>query len=292
MTKGQSLKKSAHYTAGHNGEKLMAKIPKPDPFDDLNHKLVKQELRPYLGLSQVGHSCHRYLQYYHYWAYSEYIEARILRLFNVGHQAEHVMKADLRKIDIITFDDQLEIVGAGGHWRGHIDDKGYHTYKKDYMFLVEYKTHNDANFKKVKKGKIKRTMPMHYDQMQSYMDGIKADKGLYMALNKNTSHYHFEWVDKDPERVTELKRKQVEVIASDVLLPRIGNDSPSWFECKMCSANSVCFGKKLPEKNCRTCFYVDVLDEGRWACNLHAWELTPMMQSKACDDYTLGVMFK
>jgi len=270
----------------------MAKIPQPDPFDDLNHKLVEQKLRPDIGLSQVGHTCHRYLQYYHYWAFSEWIDTSVFRLFEVGHAAEAVMKADLRKVNIQTHSSQKELIGAGGHWKGHIDDLGYYTNKVDDEFLVEYKTHNDANFRKVKKEKVFRAMPTHYDQMQAYMDGTKTDKALYMALNKNTSHYYFEWVEKDDERIATLRRKQMEVIASDVLLPRVGNDSPSWFICKMCSASAVCFGKKEPRRSCRTCQYVDVLDGGLWSCSKHKCGLEVKKQRSGCDDYQLGVMFK
>jgi hypothetical protein len=270
----------------------MAKIPKLDPFDELNLKVTKQELRPYLGLSGIGHSCHRYLQYYHYWAFYEYHESRMLRLFGVGHRSEDTMKADLLTIGIDTHGDQTEIIGAGGHWRGHIDDLGYFLNAEFEEFLVEYKTHSDANFKAMKKGSIKRTKSMHYDQMQSYIDGLGLKKGLYMAENKNTSAYHFEWIEKDEERISELKMKQMEVIASDVLLPRVGSNSKTWFECKMCSASEVCFNGKAPPVTCRTCKHVDVIDCGNWVCTLGgAKHLSTEDQRQACSHYDLAVMF-
>ena len=245
----------------------MAKIPQSDPFDVLNNKIEKNELRNYLGLSQIGHSCHRYLQYYHYWAHNEHVSTRILRLFNVGHDAEPKMRRDLLTIGIMTHSDQLRVEGAGGHWKGHIDDIGNFIDSAENKFLVEYKTHNDKSFKELKKKKVKLAKPTHYGQMMEYMGKLDLPKALYMAINKNDSEYYFEWVHFDEEYYKDLVRKEVEIITSDVMLPRVGNDSPAWFECKMCDAAKVCFGRSEPNKNCRTCAFVDVFDEGKWVCS-------------------------
>ena len=104
-----------------------------------------------------------------------------------------------------------------------------------------------------------------------------------------------EWIEFDPDFFRELKHKQLEVIVADTLLPRIGNDSPSWFECKMCDARKVCFNQTPVKRNCRTCFYVDVLPEGKWSCaNPNGRKndnLVPLLQKKGCDCYKLGEIF-
>jgi ribosomal protein S27E len=119
-----------------------------------------------------------------------------------------------------------------------------------------------------------------------------------LQQKKNDSTYYFEWVPFDAEHAADLKRKQVEVIASDVLLPRIGNNSAQWFECKWCDARHVCFGKKEPRLTCRTCTHVDILPDGVWQCGFE-WpggkehpSLSVEEQESACDKYELGEMFK
>ena len=151
----------------------MALIPKRnDEKFILNDKMSELELpRQYLGLSGVGHPCHRKLQYDHYWGYMISHSARIERLFQVGHDAEPKLVAEMNKLGYNFHSDQLEIIGTGGHWKGHIDgifveqkeliDKDFSSYE----YLAEFKTHNDKSFKDVKKSKVKKGKPMHYDQM-------------------------------------------------------------------------------------------------------------------------------
>jgi len=268
----------------------MALIPKTESIADaLNNRIITEGLRPYLGLSQIGHSCHRYLQYCHYWAFESSYSSRIKRLFDVGHSAEEVMIADLTSVGITVENQQQSIVATGGHWKGHTDGTGFNC---DGKFLVEFKTHNDKSFKDLKKNKVKKAKPVHYGQCQAYMGYLNLDKCLYMATNKNDSEYYIEWIEFDLDYFSDSRRKEAEIIMSDVLLPKIGTGQATWFECKMCDARHVCHKGKKPLKTCRSCKHVDVLDEGRWACGLHGGDIEEMMQRIACSDYDLGDMFK
>jgi len=259
-------------------------------FRRLNEELKSETPRDYLGLSQIGEQCHRKLQYYHYWAYNTEISSRIQRLFNVGHSAEECMTQDLLKIGIFISEDQKEIVGTAGHWKGHIDGIGFSP--EDGDFLVEFKTHNDKSFKDFSKMTVKAAKPMHYDQMTAYMGYLGLPKALYMALNKNDSTYYFEWVPFDEERYNDLLRKELEVISAEVLLPKIGTGSPTWFACKMCDAKDVCHKGKQVEVNCRTCKHVDVMDDGKWHCSYHNAGLSNNVQKEGCIEYKVAEMFK
>lgn len=242
-------------------------------MDKLNDKQHTNSLRKHLGLSMIGHKCHRYLQYNHYDAFEVTHSTRILRLFGEGHRMEPVLRNELGyKLGIKSFDDQFEVVGFAGHWKGHIDGKGYFLEESEFkdliddIFLVEFKTHNDKSFKDLKKNKVKVSKPAHYAQMQTYMDHCKLTHALYVAYNKNDSEIYLEVVEHDPDFCKDLKRKEGEVIMADELLPRIGNDSPAWFECKMCDARKVCFNKEEPKKSCKNCEHADILDDGVWKC--------------------------
>ncbi len=265
----------------------MAIIPKNDPLThELNSKLETSMPRPYLGLSQVGNSCHRFLQYYHYWAFTSEHSTRLKRLFQFGHRAEPVMISALAEQGIEVTGCQDSIVGVGGHWKGHVDGRiGDNR-------LFEAKTHNDKSFKDLKKKKVKESKPGHYDQVVAYMGYLGLDDCLYMAENKNDSEYYIEIIPMDHERFKELKQKQAEVIMAETLLPKIGSGTPAWFECKFCEARSVCHKGKTPAVNCRTCKFVDVLPDGEWACSKTLSTLTIDEQKKACDSYHLGDIFR
>lgn len=260
--------------------------------DQLNLPTVKHLPRPYLGMSQVGDPCRRSLQYYHYWAYEIEISRRIQRLFDFGHMMEKYMIQDLCSIGVIVSDTQVEIVGLAEHWKGHIDGKGFIVSDKDGKFLVEFKTHSDKNFKKLVKLGAEKGFPGHYDQVISYSGELKLPKTLYVGYNKNNSEYWLEWIESDSDHLNALQRKQLDVLASDVMLPRIGNGSPSWFECKFCDARNVCYGRSLPPVTCRTCLHVDVENGGKWKCTHLDKYLSVEEQTVACPKYNLAPMFK
>jgi len=284
---------STPYQIAHAMRKQkMALIPQNDDINHLlNNVIITEPLRPYLGLSQIGNGCHRFLQYYHYWCFQSSYSNRVKRLFGVGHSAEETMIADLKKVGINVTNQQQSIVATGGHWRGHTDGSSIWGLRE---YLVEFKTHNDKSFKDLIKKKVKLSKPGHYGQCQSYMGYLKLKACIYMALNKNDSTYYIEIIEFDPEYFEDSKRKEGEIIMSDVLLPKIGTGTSTWFECKMCDARNVCHKGKDPLKSCRSCEFVDVLDEGKWACTKSLTEkiLSVDEQRAACYLYEVGDIFK
>lgn len=269
----------------------MALIPRNNPdLHILNNKIHDTLPRAYLGLSQIGEECHRKLQFDHHRAYEIHTSERMMRLFQTGHSQEAIMTAYLAKIGIEVTDQQSYIIGTAGHWKGHTDGVGYCNHRG--TFLVEFKTHNDKSFKDLKKNGVKKSKPVHYDQMTAYAGYKKLSRSLYMAMNKNDSEYYLEWVDFDEERFKELKHKEFEVISAEALLPRVGTNSPTWFKCKLCNARNVCFGTVKPNVNCRTCKHVDVEDDGIWSCSKFKKKLTNGEQLLACDkhDYSTFIL--
>ena len=113
-----------------------------------------------------------------------------------------------------------------------------------------------------------------------------------MALNKNNSEYHIEFVSFDPDYFVDLKAKCADIVTTDVLFKRIGNNKISWFECKFCNAKDVCFGLETVNKSCRSCKHVDVVDKGGWECGKDGSALSVDQQKAACDSYELSEMFK
>jgi hypothetical protein len=267
-------------------------IKMTDITDQLNDKVIEKLPRHYLGLSSIGSKCYRKLQHDHYWTYKNKISARVQRLFNVGHSTEQVIIDDLAEVGIYVKGQQQEFIGYAGHWKGHCDGSAISEFDIGRTFLVEFKTHNDKNYAALVKAGVKAAFPGHYAQMMSYMGYGKYDYGLYVGYNKNDSYYHMEIITFDEDFFHELQRKEKEVVQSPELLLKIGNGKETWFECKLCSASSVCHGKTPVERNCRTCQYVDVKDDGMWFCSKTDSELDYYDQVAGCDLYTLGDMFR
>lgn len=266
----------------------------------LNDEEWENNKRGYLGMSIIGHKCHRFLQLVHYGTFTKKFPRRIERLFDVGHKAEPRLIKALQSLGIHVFDQQEKIIGKTGHVQGHID--GNATWFSDEFqlftaepFLVEFKTHNQKSFDELlRTPDLIKTKPIHFSQMISYMGHQNQLKGLYVAENKNNSEIHICVVDFDQDHFNDLQRKEIEVVTADTLLPRIGNDNRTWFECKMCDAKDVCFGDKQVDKDCRNCQHVDVLDGGKWRCtNPHISSAKDYLEDfTACPSYELGDMFK
>lgn len=267
-------------------------------FDELSDKLNKTEIevlpRDYMGLSGIGEKCHRKLQFDHYWLHKRKASKRMQRLWGFGHMMEQKFIDDLATEGIYVKDTQSEVIGFAGHWKGHCDGIALSESDPGVNFLVEFKTHAEKYFNQLTKDGVMKAFSYHYDQMIAYMGYLELPFGLYMAYNKNTSEYYFEIIMFDSERFKELKRKEQEIIVSDTLLPRIGNGSKAWFECKLCDAADHCYGDKEYEVTCRSCAYVDVLEGGKWKCTHHnkPGDLNSDTQKDACPYYELGDMFQ
>ena len=209
----------------------------PDDFD-----------RDYCGMSGIGNKCLRALQYTSRLVSTKEITPRTQNIFNAGHVFEEMIVKNLEFIGIKISDSQKEIVGFAGHWKGHIDGVANNVPEAPKTgHLLEIKTHNDKSFKLLKKSGVIETKPVHYSQMTRYMKGLNLKRALYIAYNKNDSTYYAERVEYSPEIGDDLVHKEQEVLLSERLFPRIGNNKPSWYECKWCGHNEVCFENKLPK---------------------------------------------
>lgn len=269
------------------------RTPEQEMMWRLNEIEVEQDLRGYNGLSSIGNKCIRQMQLAHYDCYRVTHTVRILRLFNEGHRMEPVLTEELNKLGIVVENDQARVTGVAGHWKGHIDGEGHFApfsdFFEDITFLTEFKTHNDKSFKDLKKNKVQKSKPGHYDQMQAYMGYRKLPKALYMAYNKNDSEIYLEWVEFDEDHFKELQRKEAEVIMAETLLDRIGNNQPTWFECKLCDARKVCFAKTEMKRSCKNCNHVDILDNGIWSCKFVGEHKDGHVLP--CAEYEKGEMF-
>ncbi len=264
-------------------------LRKETTLERLEIPIITQELRPYLGMSQLGHPCERFLWYTFRWCYKDQIPARVMRLFDRGHREEPSMIKALDSIGIKVFDEQEEMISVHGHVKGHSDGKALGVIEAPKtIHLAEFKTMNEKAFKEVSKEGVKESKPVYYTQTQLYMDQLKLTRALFMAVNKNTDAYYIERIYYDKEHAKEYFSRAEGIILSEIPPPK--KFERTWYECKWCSANEICHGVGELEKNCRTCSFVDIYPGGIWSCNQYDTELSTERQRKICGTYSVYKM--
>lgn len=244
--------------------------------------------RGYMGMSGIGNPCLRAMQLTFRMSTQRKITHRISRIFNTGHNSEHFMIADLKRIGIDVWGEQEELIGFAGHWKGHIDGRCIGVIEAPKTeHLLEMKTHNDKSFNDLKKKGVKESKPGHYAQMTEYMGYTGLKRALYLAYNKNNSEYWIERVYFDKEYFEELRAKERYVVLEELPAARIGTNRPSWYECKFCDHSDVCFKNIEPFKSCGSCQYRDVYDDGVFKCGFNDYNnvLTWDEQIVGCKHY-------
>jgi hypothetical protein len=229
--------------------------------------------RSHLGASILGGKCGRAIWYSFHWFTKPKFPGRVLRLFNRGHLEEARLIAALLTINCRVYQQdgegrQYRISDVAGHLGGSGDGVaiGIPDLPVGAPALTEWKTHNDASFKALVKTGVREAKFEHFVQMQTYMRKMGLMYGLYGAVNKNDDSIHLEIITLDTGIGDQFLQRGRTIIMMARAPAKI-NESPGWFDCKWCDHRPVCHLKATPERNCRTCIYVECnADKGGWDC--------------------------
>jgi hypothetical protein len=259
-------------------------VQKITTLQAIESEIIKREHRPYLGMSQLGHSCSRFLYYSFRWCFTETFSPRIIRLFDRGDREEPCIVSTLEKLGIKCYDDQLECSAAYGHCKGHIDGKSIGVLEAPLTeHLNEYKTMADKYFKEVCKIGVEAAKPIYYGQTQLYMNSLGLTRTLFVAVNKNDDSLYIERIHLRKEVGERLEERAKYIILAES--PPEKEFKPTWYECKFCGAKDICHKGLTVDSNCRTCIYGDLLQEGRWKCSRCNLILATDQQRLGCSDY-------
>lgn len=273
----------------------MVLIPKRDELKELlDHELVLQEHRPYIGMSGLMGPCMRRTWYVFHWSTDRYVPKRVQRLFERGDLEEQRVIDDLRAVGMIVtdcLDEQVELVDETGHIKGHPDGKvELVPVAPKTPHLLEIKTMKDSLFKKYIKEGLKKSHPVYHGQVHTYMGERKLTRCLLIVTNKDTEERHYERIKYDKSVHDEAMHIGLEVLMSEFPPPKIGN--ATWHECKYCDCRNICHKGAPIKRTCRSCKYVSINMEGKWACTKHDIDdLTYQEQMASCGQYELGEEF-
>jgi hypothetical protein len=271
-------------------ERLMADI------DSFCVQHYPNEHRDHLGTSEIGERCARKLWYIFRWMHREQFldkDAKMLRLFNRGHQTENRFAEWMRGIGMKVWlhaDDgkQFHIDGAEKHFGGGLDGVALlpENYGINAPFLTEFKTHNLKHFTKLMKDGVCTSHPKHFAQMNTY--GADAmydfDYAIYFALCKNDDRIYIEVVSLDKEAGRNNVKKAEQIIFSQTPPGRIAA-SAAYAECAYCPMRGICHSSDPVDKNCRSCLHATPIADMQWKCNRHKITLPKETILTGCRDW-------
>lgn len=249
--------------------------------------------RSHLGASVIGDECERKLWHGWRWSYTRRFGARMLRLFNRGHQEEARFLAMLEMIDVrfhqLESGEQERISAHGGHFGSALDGVLWGVPDSpDEWMLGEFKTFGAKPYADLVTRGVSASKPEHYSQMQACMRQRGIFKCLYMAVCKNDDDLYCQIVEFDPSHAEATLDKAHRIITRRDAPARISDD-PSFFKCSFCDAQQRChFPAQQPVLiNCRTCKHsVADVPSGTWGCELKNISLDKKAQLAGCPDHS------
>lgn len=200
---------------------------------------------------------------------------------------------------------QWNFKANGGHHSGSNDGKvkGFDKYDERCVGWggLEYKTHGESSFTQLagpkpvtgerrKGGKgVLKGKPVHYTQVQNYMDRLDLPWCLYIAVNKNTDEIYYEVIMRKRE-LGKIIADRAEKIVEARQAPGKAFTDPSNFNCKFCDFADECHYSKQPEVSCFSCAYcVPITDDpenkAEWRCNKYNQIVPKDFMWKGCDKW-------
>ena len=248
--------------------------------------------RAHLGASEIGHECDRYLWLSFRWAKPADFDGRMLRLFDTGNRQEPRLIADLRNIGVEVWDkdqdgNQWRYKAVGGHFAGSLDGVGLGLPEAPKTpHLLEFKTANAKSFTAMVKNGVKKSKPVHWQQMQLYMGWAKLTRAMYIVVNKNDDDIYTERIEFDKDAFDRAIQRSERIITAPEPAVTIA-DSAAGFTCKFCRFKEQCYGTEAPAVSCRTCAHStpEIDGDGRWSCAQGKPDMDVAAQRVGCGEH-------
>jgi len=222
----------------------------PGTVDAINRAYERaRKPRGYLGLSQAGHECRRYLWYMHQGEIGEQPEGRVLRLFELGELVESQVIGGLSMAGCLVYHQQREVVFTQGEVRlvGHIDGIVIELVEApNTPHLLEIKSASKKKFDELLKlGNYEKWNEVYRWQIQFYMMGLRLKRAAVFVCCKDDSRLYMERIKLDKQAATERLQRVFEAITSP-LEPERACPRADYYKAKWCQHYAQCFGLSVP----------------------------------------------
>ena len=185
---------------------------------------------------------------------------------------------------------QFKVYAIGGHVRGKLDGKVYGLPEASATWhALEAKSHNDKSYKELTKKGLLLSKPKHFAQLQLYLHLTGLERGLYLAINKNTEEIYAERIRYDEDYCVDLLRRLESIILSARAPGKIA-ERPDVWPCVLCEHKAVCHGEAFARSHCRTCIHATpIIDheatDAPWLCEKHGKTLSVVEQKAGCPSH-------
>ena len=199
--------------------------------------------RTYLGLSECGHPCKRYIWYVYNNLKKPVPKGRILRLFQLGNLIETQVYLDLVSSGFTVFDMQQKVKFTQGNLNlvGHIDGKikGLLESSKDHLW--ECKSIGSKGWAKLLKEGYEKYSEQYKWQLQFYMLGTGLKRAFVTVYNKDTSELYQERVKLRRKETIKKLNQVFEIIESKTCPEKKLCPRQDYYLAKFCSFKEVCW---------------------------------------------------
>jgi hypothetical protein len=197
------------------------------------------EIRNYLGISQIGHSCDRYLWYKHKGIEETKPTDRTLMIFRLGNLIESDLVDILKKTDLPITKQQHQCVIPLDNINliGHID--GICTIDGEDL-LWECKTMNQKSFNTLLKVGYDDYSVIYKAQLHAYMLCMELKKAIVTVYNKNDSSLYEEIVNLNKEYIMDIIYR-LNIILNSSQNQRRECPLSNFWKAKMCGFKNICW---------------------------------------------------
>jgi len=229
------------------GGKAMADLSKVipcNPAGDALDELYDAEYlhRDWLGLSEIGNPCNRYLWLRYHGHIPEKPDSKTLRLFEHGNVIEHHVIEDMRRAGFHVYAQQREIEFEKDSVKlvGHIDGIVEGLKESSKPHLLEIKSANKASFNKLEKLRSYEQWDEKYCaqiHVNAYL--TRLERIFVVVYCKDDSRIYSERI-----RINEIYAKRILSNAAYILnqeMPNISCNNSDYYVAKMCGFKKECF---------------------------------------------------
>ena len=198
----------------------------------------KGDKRNYIGASSIGNPCERAI-WYDYKGFPKSYSAKLCRTFEIGHALEDMILNMLVEAGItITVPYGAKEKYHPPYFDGHCDAIVVHD--DGSRSILELKTANNSSFQTFKNKGLRQWNNRYYLQVQSYMGLYDIKRAVVLAINKDTSDLHEEWVEYCPVTYDAILVTATLIHERQDPPARI-SESPMNYICKSCQFYKECF---------------------------------------------------
>lgn len=216
------------------GRKGIILIIKDLIYKSILEKKQNEPERDYLGFSEIGHPCLRYLWIkYHYPQLKEPFSEKQAVIFENGHWVEKKLIHQMRQAGFDITDQQIEMNLFNGKFKGH--PEGLTTIEPYGKVVFELKGLKHSIWLNYKKNGVKATSSIYYAQAIMLAGYLKLPGTYWLAESKDTQDLYEEFIESDPIEYKNICNKASSIIYGEI--PQGISSRIDWWKCVNCSMN-------------------------------------------------------